>query len=163
MDTAPHHPFALHGPPLFTGRIRSVLFACTYNSIRSPMAAALLRHALNDAPVLVDSVGVHAGGVDHLAVTVMAELDIDISHHRSRSFSELHGFAYDLVITLSPEAQHHAVELTRTINCTVEFWKTFDPTAVPGGRDTRLPAFRTVRDGLLRRISDRFSASIAPG
>ena len=155
MDALLHSSTALSA-----GRARNILFACTYNSIRSPMAAALLRHALGDSRVFVDSVGVHAGGIDYQAVAVMAELGIDLSRHRSRSFADLHGFAYDLVITLSPEAQHHAVELTRTVNCTVEFWKTFDPTAVPGGREARLPAFRNVRDGLMKRIADRFSCHV---
>ena len=63
---------------------------------------------------------------------------------------------YDLIIALSPEAQHHAIELTRTMACDVEFWNTFDPTIVEGSRETRRDAYRQVRDHLIQRIRKRF-------
>ena len=60
--------------------------------------------------------------------------------------------------TLSPEAQHKAVELTRTAATEVEYWPTIDPTAVEGSREQRLAAYRAVRDQLLDRLKQRFSS-----
>jgi protein-tyrosine-phosphatase len=75
---------------------------------------------------------------------------------RSASTSAIEDTSFDLVISLSPEAQHRAVELTRTMDCIVEFWPIFDPTVVEGDRETRLEAYRAVRDHLLCRIRERF-------
>jgi len=133
----------------------SVLFACTLNSIRSPMAEALLKH-LHGRHVYVDSVGVREAEIDPFAVAVMDEIGIDLSRHRSKTFGDLEDTSFDLVISLSPEAQHSAVELTRTMACDVEFWPIFDPTAVEGGREEMLAAYRLVRDNLKARILERF-------
>ncbi|ACI99049.1 arsenate reductase ArsC [Rhodospirillum centenum] len=135
--------------------ITSVLFACTHNSIRSPMAEAILKR-LQGTRLYVDSVGVREGDLDPFAVAVMAEIGIDLARHRSKSFDQLEDTSFDLVVSLSPEAQHRAVEMTRTMACEVEFWHTFDPSVVEGSRDVRLAAYRSVRDGLIRRIGERF-------
>ena len=133
----------------------AVLFACTLNSIRSPMAEGILK-SLHRGRVFVDSVGVRAAPVDPFAVEVMAEIGIDISRHRSKSFVTLDDTSFDLVISLSPEAQHSAVELTRWMACEVEYWPTFEPSVIEGARSVRLDAYRQVRDELAARISARF-------
>jgi protein-tyrosine-phosphatase len=86
----------------------------------------------------------------------MDEMGIDISRHRRRSFDDLEDDSFDLIISLSPEAQHRAVEMTRHMACEVEFWNTFDPSVVEGSREVRLDAYREVRDSLTRRILERF-------
>jgi protein-tyrosine-phosphatase len=137
----------------------AVLFACSLNQVRSPMAEAILKH-LHGSRVYVDSVGVRAGEeIDAFVVTVMGEIGIDLSKHRTKSFDQLEDSSFDLVISLSPEAQHKAVDMTRTMACEVEYWPTFDPTAVEGSREERLEAYRKVRDGLLERIKQRFSGN----
>ena len=133
----------------------SVLFACTMNAVRSPMAAAMLRHLLGRT-IYVESAGVRTGSLDPMAVEAMDELGIEIAAHKPRRFEDLDDTSFDLVITLSPEAQHKAVELTRTAATQVEYWPTMDPTAVEGSREQRLAAYRSVRDGLLTRIRTRF-------
>jgi protein-tyrosine-phosphatase len=133
----------------------AVLFACTLNSVRSPMAAAILRHLFGRF-VYVDSVGARAGELDALAVEVMDEIGIEIGKHKPKSFDEFEDTSFDLVVTLSPEAHHKAMELTRTSAARVEYWPTMDPTAVEGSRDQRLSAYRAVRDELERRIQVRF-------
>lgn len=135
--------------------VTSVLFACTYNGIRSPMAEALLRWKAGRR-LYVDSVGVKLGDIDPFVVAVMAEWGLDLQTHQCKTFEQLDDASFDLIITLSPEAQHRAVELTRTRACEVEYWKTLDPTAVPGNREARLEAFRQVRDGILHRLIQRF-------
>ena len=133
----------------------SVLFACTQNAIRSAMAEAILKHVAGSR-IFVDSVGVRPDELDPFAVAVMKEIGIDLSRHRPKGFDDLEDDNFDLVISLSPEAQHRAVEMTRTTACDLEFWNTFDPTAIEGNRETRMAAFRQVRDLLLARIRERF-------
>lgn len=139
----------------------SVLFACTHNSIRSPMAMALMRY-LHGKRVYVDSVGLRTLPVDPFAVAALDEIGIDLQAHRPKSFDQLEDDFFDLVISLSPEAQHRAVEMTRTSSCEIEFWPTIDPSAITGNRETRLDAYRALRDHLLERIRTRFPSSGAP-
>ena len=134
---------------------RAVLIACTMNAVRSPMAAAMLRH-LAGQRLYVESAGVRAGELDPLAVEAMEEIGLEIGKHRPRCFEDLEDGSFDLVITLSPEAQHKAMELTRTAATRVEYWPTMDPTAVEGSREQRLLAYRGVRDQLMARLRQRF-------
>jgi protein-tyrosine-phosphatase len=139
----------------------AVLFACTQNSVRSPMAEALLKHLLGHR-IYVDSVGVRSREIDPFVLEVMDEIGIDLSKHRPKAFDDLEDTSFDLIVSLSPEAQHQAVELTRTMACDVEFWNTFDPSLVEGNRETRLQAYRDVRDQLKRRIEARFTLDLKP-
>ena len=133
----------------------AVLFACSENSIRSPMAESILKF-LHGRRVYVDSVGVRKREINGFVVTVMEEIGVDMSLHKSKTFSDLEDLSYDLVIALSPEAQHQAMELTRVMACEVQFWPTFDPSIVEGRREARLQAYRQVRDDLMGRIKERF-------
>ena len=138
---------------------QAVLFACALNSVRSPMAESLLQQMFPQA-LYVRSAGVRKGELDPFAVAVMAELGQDISQHKPMTFEELddwEGLNFDLIITLSPEAHHQALELTRTLAADVEYWPTPDPTGTDGSREQKLNAYREVCDGLLRRIRKRFS------
>lgn len=139
----------------------SVLFSCTMNSARSPMAEAILKHLLGHK-IFVDSVGIRKREVDGFAVAVMDEIGIDLSKHRPKSFDELEDESFDLVITLSPEAQHRAMEMTRTMACDVEYWPMMDPTLAEGTREQRLAAYREVRDALMERIGNRFPMPLKP-
>ena len=139
----------------------AVLFSCTRNAVRSPMAEGLLKHLLGHR-IYVDSVGVRPLEIDGFSVQVMDEIDIDISKHRAKSFDDLEDTSYDLIVSLSPEAQHKAVELTRTMACEVEFWNTLDRSLIEGNREQRLEAYRQVRDQLKRRIEARFALDLKP-
>ena len=139
----------------------AVLFACSRNAVRSPMAEGLLKHLLGHR-VYVDSVGVRPAEIDPFVIEVMDELGIDLSNHRGKNFEGLEDTSYDLIVSLSPEAQHQAVELTRTMACDVEFWNTLDPTIFEGNRETRLQAYREVRDTLKKHIEERFTLDLKP-
>ena len=132
----------------------AVLFCCTFNAIRSAMAEGICKW-LHGKRIYVDSVGVRRGEPDPFVVAVMDEIGIDVSRHRPKVFEDLEDESFDLVISLSPEAQHKAVELTRTNATDLEFWHTFDPSYVEGSRETRLEAYRQVRDDLMHRIMQR--------
>ena len=141
----------------------AVLFACTTNTVRSPMAAAILRH-LAGRSVYVESAGVRPDSADAFAAAVMEEIGIDISRHTPHTLRELHDTSFDLIITLSPEAHHQALELTRTMAVEVEYWPTFDATLMVGhgSREQILEAYRGVRDGLFARIKQRFGLEGGP-
>ncbi len=136
----------------------AVLFCCTMNTIRSPMAEAILKR-LYPRSIFVDSVGVHCGEPDGFAIAAMDEIGLDMTRHRAKTFNDLEDTSFDLIISLSPEAQHKAVDLTRHMSCDVEYWQTLDPSFIEGNRDSRMDAYRAVRDGLFERIRQRFMRS----
>jgi protein-tyrosine-phosphatase len=139
-------------------RPRAVLFVCGFNSVRSPMAAALLRQMGSEA-LTVASAGVRKETLDPFAAAAMAEAGIDIAAHEPMTIEELEdleGLDFDVIVTLSPEAHHTALTLTDRIGAAVEYWPTADPTATEGNREQRLDAYRTVRDQLATRIKARF-------
>ena len=139
----------------------AVLFACSRNAVRSPMAAAILRH-LAGRRIYVELAGVRAGETDPFAVAVMEEIGIDISGHRPTALSDVHDTSFDLIVTLSPEAHHKALALAGAFAIDVEYWPTPDPTMTSGNREQILTAYRGVRDGLFRRIKQRFPVAGAP-
>jgi len=114
----------------------------------------------------VESVGVRKGELDPFAVSALDEIGIDIGRHRPRTFEELEeyeGLNFDLIVSLAPEAHHRALDLTRTLAADVEYWPTPDPTLATGNREQMLDAYREVRDGLMRRIRERFGPRTAAG
>jgi protein-tyrosine-phosphatase len=136
----------------------AVLFACNLNRVRSPMAEGLMKLLLGDR-VYVDSCGLKPGEdpePDPFTVAVMDELGVDVSGHRAKSFDELEDESFDLVISLTPEAQHRAVELARGRSVELEYWPTMDPSLTLGPREAVLEAYRDVRDALAERIRARF-------
>jgi protein-tyrosine-phosphatase len=144
----------------------AVLFACNFNRVRSPMAEALLRRLAGDR-IFVDSCGLkppletfadpeEPRAVDPLVVEVMAEIGCDLSGYRTKTFDELEDDSFDLVISLTPESQHRAVEMARGRAAEIEYWPTQDPTLAEGSRQARLDAYRMTRDALAQKIARRF-------
>lgn len=130
---------------------------CAQNAVRSPMAEGLAKHFFGRS-LYVQSAGVRASEPDGFMVSVMDEMGIDAAKHRPRTIDELEeweGLNFDLIITLSPEAHHNALGLTRTLAAEVEYWPTADPTVLQGSREQMLDAYRDVRDGLAKRIKER--------
>lgn len=134
-------------------RPQSVLFACTLNTVRSPMAEAIARHYFG-RDVYFASAGIKRGEPDPFAVAAMEEIGVDISRHHPHTFEDLEDSNFDLIVTLSPEAHHRALELTRTMAVEVVYWPTPDATATQGSREAILSAYRDVRDRLTTRIKE---------
>lgn len=140
---------------------QSVLFCCDHNSVRSPMAEALMKKYYG-TDVYVQSAGVRSDmDIDGFAVTVCDELDIELHRHRSRSFEEMQEWGddlsgFDLVIALSPASQRHALELTRFFHLDVEYWPILDPTGLGESREDKLAAYRQTRDQIIDRLQMRF-------
>lgn len=141
----------------------AVLFACTMNAVRSPMAAAILSH-LAGRRVYVGSAGVRAGDADPFVRAVMDEIGIDVSRHKPQSLRDLNDTTFDLIVTLSPEAHHQALEFTRTMAVDVEYWPTFDASLMvgQGNREQSLGSYRQVRDLLFAKIKKRFGLAGGP-
>ena len=97
-------------------------------------------------------------------MAVMDEIGIDLTAHQPRVFGELERLTFSTIITLSPEAQHHAVELTRIMKVEFEYWPTFDPSMIPpeAGRAALLQAYRKLRDDLTNKIKGRFAIAGGP-
>jgi protein-tyrosine-phosphatase len=137
-------------------RPQSLLFACSHNAVRSPMAEALARR-LFGRDVYFASAGVRAGQLDPFAVAAMAEIGVDIASYKPKAFGDLDDMNFDMIVSLSPEAHHSALEFTRALALEAVYWPTLDATAVRGSREQMLDAYRTVRDGLERRIKELLS------
>jgi protein-tyrosine-phosphatase len=136
-------------------RPQSVLFACSFNAVRSPMAEGLAKHFFG-RQIYFASAGVRSGELDGFAVAALDEIGINIAKHKPQTFEDLEDASFDLIVTLSPEAHHKALEFTRTLAVEVVYWPTMDPTAVDGTREAILTAYRNVRDGLQKRIMEEF-------
>lgn len=119
------------------------------------MAEALTKAGFG-SKIFVDSVGVRDGDLDAMAIAVLEEIGVDLSHHKSKRLADLMDTSFELIVTLSPEAQHKAVELTRVTASEVEYWPTPDPSVAEGHRESRLTAYRELRDYLRTRIERRF-------
>jgi protein-tyrosine-phosphatase len=142
----------------------AILFACNFNRVRSPMAEGLMKLMFGER-VYVDSCGLRLDeedAPDPFVVAVMDELGVDVSHHRPKTFDAVDD-SFDLVISLTPEAQHRAVELARHNAVELEYWPTHDPTLAMGSRDAVLAAYRETRDALAARIRARFGKAATFG
>ena len=139
----------------------AVLFACNRNAVRSPIAASILKH-LAGGRIYVDSAGVRAGEPDPFAAAVMEELGIDLSRHRPKSLDELADRSFDLIVSLSPQAHHKALQLVHGFAVDVEYWPTQDPSLAEGSREQIMDAYRSLRDGLFRKIKQRFKLAGGP-
>ena len=141
---------------------QAVLFCCDHNAVRSPMAEGLMKKFYGQR-AYVQSAGVtNDMEIDGFSVAVCAELGIELSRHRSRSFEEMQKWGddlgqYDLIIALSPASRQQALELTRTSHVTVEYWPITDPTSLRGDtREAKLAAFRQTRDQIRDKLIERF-------
>ena len=148
MDRRPLAPRPMS--PLLA-RPSAILFSCSFNAVRSPMAEGLTKLYFG-REMYVASAGVRPGEPDGFAAAAMDEVGVDITGHVPHTFEDLEDSSFDLIVTLSPEAHHKALEFTRTLACDVLYWPTIDPTAVEGSRERRLEAYREVRDELSKRI-----------
>lgn len=141
---------------------QSILFMCRMNAVRSPMAEALARRMLPSA-TFVASAGVRTGDRDPFVDAVLAEDGLSLENHHSKTMEEMEDDYFDLIITLTPEAHHAAIELTRSAAVEVEYWPTPDPTAASGTRDQIMASYRDVRERLKARIAARFLSAVAGG
>ncbi|WP_223422282.1 arsenate-mycothiol transferase ArsC [Tateyamaria pelophila] len=140
---------------------QSVLFCCDHNAVRSPMAEGMMKKFYGTG-TYVQSVGVtNDMEIDGFSIAVCAELGVELSRHRSRSFDEMEQWgedlsSFDLVVALSPASQRRALELTRYYHLDVEYWPILDPTGLGETRDAKLESYRATRDQIITRLTERW-------
>ena len=143
---------------------QSVLFCCDHNSVRSPMAEGIMKK-LYGTQCYIQSVGVKNDlEIDGFSIAVCAELGVELSRHRSRSFDEMEDWgddlsSFDLVLALSPASQRRALDLTQFYHIEVEYWPILDPTGLGDNREARMALYRQARN----QIRDRLIARWGPG
>ena len=144
---------------------QSVLFCCDYNSVRSPMAEGIMKK-LYGTECYIQSVGVkNELEIDGFSIAVCAEIGVELSRHRSRSFDEMEEWgddlsSFDLVLALSPASQRRALDLTQFYHLDVEYWPILDPTGLGDNREARLDLYRQARDQILERLIARWGPGI---
>jgi arsenate reductase (thioredoxin) len=132
-----------------------VLFLCTGNSARSQMAEGYLRHVAGDKFEAL-SAGIAPKDLNPLAVEVMKEIGIDISHHKSKDVSTFLGQSIPFVITVCDNARERCPIFPRTYKFL--HWSFEDPAAAQGTREEKLSFFRRVRDQITQRIDEELVA-----
>ncbi len=133
-----------------------VLFACTKNAVRSPMAEGLAQQRAGEARAYTfQSAGLDPGDVDGFAVAAMAEQGIDLRRHESQDLADFQVGDFDLLICLSAAASRYAQDRFGAADF-VEHWDVGDPSEAGGNRDQRLAAYREVRDAIEGHIAQRF-------
>ena len=139
----------------------SVLFCCDHNAVRSPMAEGIMKKFYGTG-TYVQSAGVKNDlEIDGFSIAVCAELGVELSRHRSRSFDEMEDWgddlgSFDLVIALSPASQRRALDLTRFHSLEVEYWPILDPTGLGETREAKLSSYREARDQIVARLVERW-------
>lgn len=125
-----------------------VYFLCTGNSCRSQMAEGFARKYFPDWTIA--SAGIEKHGLNQMAVRVMSEKGIDISKNESELIDVDFLNSSDLVVTLCGDARDKCPMTPPTVK--KEHWGFIDPALIQGTENDKLRAFRTVRDGIEKRI-----------
>lgn len=133
----------------------SVLFVCGMNSIRSPIAEALMHKFFPG--ICVTSAGIIKGECDPFAAVVIAEEGISLGCHNPRGLEDLAAGSFDLIVALTPQAHNVVLEEMGDVSVDVEYWPTPDPAFAMGSREQILDAYRDVREVLKKRITGRFT------
>jgi len=133
----------------------TILILCTGNSCRSHIAEGILRAALRDGANVQSAGSNPAGFVHPLAVKVTAEIDIDISAHRSKHLNEFLQQPVNTVITVCGNADQACPVFPGQVNR--HHWPFFDPAKATGSEEEILNCFRQVRDEM-RRVFEAYAA-----
>jgi protein-tyrosine-phosphatase len=146
---------------------QAVLFCCDHNAVRSPMAEAMMKKFYGQRAYVQSAGCKNDMEIDGFSIAVCAEIGVELSRHRARSFEEMetHGEdlgQFDLIIALSPASQHAALDLTKTYHLAVEYWPIIDPTALGETREAKLSAYRQARDQIKERVIARFGPPSLP-
>jgi arsenate reductase len=135
-----------------------VLFLCSENACRSQMAEGLVNHYLAGKVAAV-SAGVTPKEVNPRAIRVMAELGLDISHHRSKAVTEFEGQQFDLVITVCDSAKEQCPFFPGAAQMLhVSF---ADPGQAQGTDEEIMAVFRRVRDEMRQQIVPLLAEKVA--
>lgn len=141
---------------------KKVLFTCNKNSIRSPMAAAIVRQKL-EGNIDVDTCGIEIDELNPFAFGVCEEVGLNLIPHDAKTFDDVLLSNFDLVVALTQESASEARSRISQLDNNkpdLEFWFINDPSLEQGTRQQILLAFRSCRDELEKRIKSRFPYAI---
>jgi len=139
----------------------AVLFCCDHNSVRSPMAEGLMKKFFG-TQAYVQSAGITSDReIDGFSIAVCQEMDVELSRHKVRSFSEMEERgddlqSFDLVVALSPASRARVEELTEFTHIEILHWPIDDPTAAGETRDQKLASYRVSRDQIIAHMKERW-------
>ena len=139
--------------------LQAVLFICSLNAVRSPMAEALgkMRYGRQ---LYFDSAGLRKSDRDTFALAALREIGIEFERDESHTFDEIDFEGFDIVVALSPEAHYVARERLRATAVELLLWPIEDATEITGTREQRMLAYRSVRDTIDRRIKTEIGARL---
>jgi arsenate reductase len=132
---------------------KQVLFVCTHNSVRSQMAEGLMNALLGDRYEAF-SAGTEPSIVNPRAVSVLLELEIDISHHRSKHVNEFLSQEFDYVITVCDHARESCPVFPGGKE--IIHHSFVDPSSIQGKEQEMQVAFRRIRDEIRDWIAKEF-------
>ncbi|MCG8620413.1 MAG: low molecular weight phosphatase family protein [Proteobacteria bacterium] len=141
---------------------KRILFACTYNRIRSPMAAALMT-ALYPNQHQVDSCGVAISDAigDGFTIAVMQEVGIDLTQHTAQDVASLDLDNTDMIICLSETSYEKICAMRGKLHqCDIHYWSIYDPDLLAETRANRLAGYRAVREALRTRLIQHFGTPL---
>lgn len=150
-------PYAKRVPEA-DSKLPTVLFVCSMNSVRSPMAAALARKIF-PGRIIARSAGVRSGKVDHFVHEVMEEVGVDMSVHTPHTMDELMSSHFDLVLTLADDAAQAVTDRELETQHLLH-WTMSDPSEGEGNRESMLSAYRDLRKRLETRLKDELGPVI---
>ena len=138
----------------------NILFACTHNKIRSPMAEALTKTMYQAKIAHIDSCGIDDGGGigDGFTVAVMREIGIDLLNHTPKSFTDRLNPKIDLVICFSEASFETASQIPTLNTAEITYCPIYDPQLIAEAREVRLGAYRNIRDTIKAMLIERFGA-----
>ncbi len=140
---------------------QSILFCCDHNAVRSPMAEGIMKQFYG-TDAYVQSAGLKNDlEIDGFAISVCAEIGVELSRHRSRSFEEMEELgdqlsSFDLIVALTPASHAKAQELSACFHTDVQFWPITDPTSNGETRDAKLASYRISRDEIVQNLVSRW-------
>lgn len=132
-----------------------VLVLCTGNSCRSHLAEGILQATAGDRLRVASAGSRPAGYVHPLAIQVMKEIGIDISHHTSKPLTDFLNQDVETVITVCGKADQACPVFPGQVNR--HHWGFDDPAHATGTDEEKLAVFRRVRDEI-RRVFEAYAA-----
>ena len=134
----------------------NILFVCELNSVRSVMAEGILSKRLGHK-ANVESCGLTPEVPNNFMITIMKEVDVDMSGHEPRGFSDVEGVDFDRIIAFTEKAKDRAESVLGAENPEIELWNV--PNPGEGSFDVRamMNNYRAIRAHIEARIDREFA------
>lgn len=139
--------------------LQAVLFVCSLNAVRSPMAEAMTRIRYG-RHIYVDSAGLQKSERDPFMLAALREIGIEFESDQPHVLEEVDYEGFDLIVALSPEAHARTKEALRATAVELLHWPIPDATQATGTREQRMTAYREVRDLLEKLIREEIGGRL---